>query len=197
MKKYGLLLLLGKFLILSAGSLWAENIDTVAIVESRALRNPYLSQYLEGETFVKAKDANFLNSLVGRITGATIQPSSMGTGGGVKIEMRGARSFQGNNNVLFVIDGVPFPQLSAEEFYSIYKGYGLLSDGIASFNAEDIEGISVLSGAVASVLYGSDAANGVILITTKRGKKEHKPSITVSNTIFCQAFCYAGISACL
>lgn len=186
MKKYGLFLLLGKFLTLSMGSLWAENIqkiDTVAtIVDSKVLSDPYLPQHLGGEIFVKAKDANFLNSLVGRIAGITVQPSSMGTGGGVKIEMRGVRSFQGNNNVLFVIDGVPFPQLSAEEFYSIYKGYGLSSDGIASFNAEDIEGISVLSGAVASVLYGSDAANGVILITTKRGNKEYKPSITVSNT---------------
>ena len=102
MKKYGLFLLLGKFLTLSMGSLWAENIqkiDTVAtIVDSKVLSDPYLPQHLGGEIFVKAKDANFLNSLVGRIAGITVQPSSMGTGGGVKIEMRGVRSFQGNNN---------------------------------------------------------------------------------------------------
>lgn len=186
MKKHNLILLLGTALALPVMNVCAEGIDTADTVKNTlGIEVPvesYSLQHIEGTTLTKAKDANFLNSLVGRIAGATIQPSSMGTGGGVKIEMRGVRSIRGNNNVLFVIDGVPFPQLSAEDFYSIYEGFGLSADGIASFNAEDIESVSVLSGTAASVVYGSDAANGVILITTKRGQKLRKPSITVSNT---------------
>lgn len=186
MKKHDFILLLGVALNLSVTAVWAEEVGTVDTIRTTlGTKVPIEAcslQEIEGVVFTKAKDANFLQSLVGRVAGATIQPSSIGTGGGVKIEMRGARSLRGNNNVLFVIDGVPFPQLSTEEFYSIYKGYGLSADGIASFNAEDIESMSVLSGTAASVLYGSDAANGVILITTKRGQKLRKPSVTVSNT---------------
>lgn len=186
MKKHDFILLLGVALNLSVTAVCAEEVETVDTIRTTlGTKVPIEAcslQEIEGVVFTKAKDANFLQSLVGRVAGATIQPSSIGTGGGVKIEMRGARSLRGNNNVLFVIDGVPFPQLSTEEFYSIYKGYGLSADGIASFNAEDIESMSVLSGTAASVLYGSDAANGVILITTKRGQKLRKPSITVSNT---------------
>lgn len=186
MKKHNFILLLGSTLTFSVINVWAEEVgvaDTIKVTSDTKISvRSGLLQELDGTTFTKVKDANFLNSLVGRIAGATIQPSSVGTGGGVKIEMRGARSLRGNNNVLFVIDGIPFPQLSAEEFYSIYKGYGLSADAITSFNAEDIESLSVLSGMEASVLYGSDAANGVILITTKKGQKARKPSITVSNT---------------
>lgn len=186
MKKHNFILLLGSALTFSVINVWAEEVgvaDTIKVTSDTKISvRSGLLQELDGTTFTKVKDANFLNSLVGRIAGATIQPGSVGTGGGVKIEMRGARSLRGNNNVLFVIDGIPFPQLSAEEFYSIYKGYGLSADAITSFNAEDIESLSVLSGMEASVLYGSDAANGVILITTKKGQKARKPSITVSNT---------------
>ena len=85
MKKYGLFLLLGKFLTLSMGSLWAENIqkiDTVAtIVDSKVLSDPYLPQHLGGEIFVKAKDANFLNSLVGRISRNNCSAQLYGTEG--------------------------------------------------------------------------------------------------------------------
>lgn len=122
MKKHDFILLLGVALNLSVTAVCAEEVETVDTIRTTlGTKVPIEAcslQEIEGVVFTKAKDANFLQALVGRVAGATIQPSSIGTGGGVKIEMRGERSLRGNNNVLFVIDGVPFPQLSAEEFYS-------------------------------------------------------------------------------
>ena len=106
--------------------------------------------------------------------------------------MRGTRSIWGNNNVLYVIDGIPFPQLSTNTLSSIYTGYGLTADAIASLNAEDIEDVSILSGPSAAALYGSDAANGAILITTKKGMPTCHSC--VSKHYVQQTFRHAGVS---
>lgn len=189
MKKYGLLLLQAGIwmtvtpLFAQETELPATDTLTTALdltQDSRTL--PFSVQKINGTELTKVKDANFLHSLIGRTAGATLNPNAAGTGAGVRVRMRGARSIWGNNNVLYVIDGIPFPQLSVGANSSIYTGYGLTADAIASLNAEDIETVSILSGPSAAALYGSDAANGAILITTKKGKAIRQPSIHVSQS---------------
>jgi len=115
------------------------------------------------------KDANLVNSLSGKVAGVTINASSSGVGGASKVVMRGTKGIDQSSNALYVIDGVPMFNLSGEggqEFDS--KGS---SEAIADINPEDIESMSVLTGAAAAALYGSHAANGAIVITTKKGRK--------------------------
>ncbi len=95
--------------------------------------------------------------------------------------MRGTKSLSNNNNALYVIDGIPMPSLSGEQPEGVYAGAGQTGDGLASINSEDIESISVLSGPSAAALYGSAAANGVVIITTKKGSRD-KLSVNYSNT---------------
>lgn len=189
MKKYGLLLLqVGVWM--SVTSLFAQETklpatDTLTTALSLTQDRhslPFAIQEINGTELTKVKDANFLHSLIGRTAGATLNPNAAGTGAGVRVRMRGTRSIWGNNNVLYVIDGIPFPQLSVGTNSSIYTGYGLTADAIASLNAEDVETVSILSGPSAAALYGSDAANGAILITTKKGKAIRRPSIHVSQS---------------
>lgn len=134
---------------------------------------------VDAESALAIKDANFINSLSGKVAGLNINASSSGIGGASKVIMRGARSIEQSSNALYVIDGIPMYNLSGtgggEEFES--KGS---TESIADLNSEDIESISVLSGAAAAALYGSEAGNGAILITTKRGQVG-RPKITVSS----------------
>ena len=95
--------------------------------------------------------------------------------------MRCTKSISGNNNALYVVDGIPLPNLSSTQPSDLYTGMGQSGDGIATLNPDDIESISVLTGAAAAALYGSDAANGVVMITTKKGEVG-KLSVSVSNS---------------
>lgn len=129
----------------------------------------YNVQKLDNESLTTVKDANFVNSLNGKVAGVNIQKSASGVGGGVRVVMRGNKSIAGDNNVLYVIDGIPVGNKaerggSGNEFASSSS-----SEGIGSLNPEDIESISVLTGPSAAALYGAAAANGVILINTKKG----------------------------
>ena len=109
-----------------------------------------------------SKDANFVNSLNGKIAGVTINKSASGAGGSTRVVMRGAKSIEGDNNVLYVIDGIPLFNTTLGEGNGVLDGDARSStEGIADFNPEDIESISVLSGPSAAALYGSSAANGV------------------------------------
>lgn len=146
----------------------------------------YNVQEVKSEALTTNKDANFVNSLNGKVAGVTINASSSGVGGASKVVMRGTKSIMQSSNALYVIDGVPMFAATNEggmEFSS--QG---TSEPIADINPEDIESMSVLTGAAAAALYGSDAANGAIVITTKKGK-EGRLSITVnSNTEISNAF---------
>ncbi len=124
---------------------------------------------------------SFVNSLSGKVAGVTINQSSSGIGGGSRVIMRGTKSLTGNNNALYVIDGVPMPSLSGAQPSGVFEGAGQSGDGVASINQDDIESISVLSGPSAAALYGSAAANGVVIINTKKGGKE-RLSVNYSNT---------------
>ena len=117
------------------------------------------------------KDANFVNSLNGKVAGVSISKSASGVGGATRVIMRGAKSIEGDNNVLYVIDGIPIFNFSGGRDSGIMGEGRVSSEGIADLNPEDIESISVLAGPSAAALYGSNAANGAILITTKKGKE--------------------------
>ena len=140
----------------------------------------YNVQQIGGDEVAKAKDMNVMSSLAGKVAGVNINASSSGIGGGARVVMRGTKSISGNNNALYVVDGVPLANISGEQPDDQYTGAGQSGDGLANFNADDIESISVLSGSAAAALYGSAAANGVVLITTKKGVVD-KTRLTYSN----------------
>lgn len=146
----------------------------------------YNVQEVKAEDVTAVKDANFINSLSGKVAGVTINASSSGVGGASKVVLRGNKSISQSSNALYVIDGVPmynFGGGGGTEFDS--KG---ATESIADINPEDIESISVLTGAAAAALYGSEAANGAIMITTRKGQAG-KMSVTFSsNTEFLNPF---------
>lgn len=147
--------------------------------EARAL--PYYVQKIDAEEVVAVKDVNFINNLAGKVAGVTINSSSAGVGGSARVVMRGTKSISGNNNALYVVDGIPLPSLQSGQPNDIFSGAGQSGDGISNFNPEDIESISILSGPAAAALYGSEAANGVVMVTTKKGQAEGL-SVSYSNS---------------
>ena len=128
----------------------------------------YNVQQVAPSDITMVKDANFMNSLTGKVAGVMINTSSSGVGGASKVVMRGTKSILQSSNALYVIDGIPMNNVGGgggTEFDS--RG---ATEAIADLNPEDIESISVLTGASAAALYGSSAANGAIMITTKKGQ---------------------------
>ncbi len=146
----------------------------------------YNVQEVKSDLLTTVKDANFINALSGKVAGVTINASSSGVGGASKVVLRGNKSIAQSSNALYVIDGVPmynFGGGGGTEFDS--KG---ATESIADINSEDIESISVLTGAAAAALYGSEAANGAIMITTKKGKAGALQVTFSSNTEFLRPF---------
>lgn len=158
-----------------------EVVVTALGIKKEAKSLSYNVQQLSGDAVNKVADANFVNNLNGKVAGVTINSSSSGTGGSSRVVMRGTKSIYGNNNALYVVDGIPMLSLSTEQPEGVFGGRAQTGDGISNINPEDIESISVLSGPSAAALYGSAAANGVVLVTTKKGQ-EGKLSLTVSNS---------------
>lgn len=142
----------------------------------------YNVQEIGGEELTKAKDPSFINALAGKTAGVTINKTS-GLGGSTRVVMRGVKSITRNNNALYVIDGIPLQPINSGGMPGDDFGgsSGDLGDGISNLNPEDIESISVLTGAAAAALYGGNAANGVIVINTKKGA-EGKLKINFSST---------------
>lgn len=145
----------------------------------------YSAQKIKGEELNRVKDINMITSLAGKVSGMQVNKNSSGMGGSAKISLRGIRSAFGENQPLYVIDGVPISNTSSEQSYSAIGGTANAGnrdggDGISNLNPEDVESISILKGAPAAALYGSMAANGVILITTKKGNTTGQRSIHFS-----------------
>ena len=168
----------------------AQTIDEVVVTAlgiKRATKAlSYNVQEVRSDDLLTNKDANFINALSGKVAGVTINASSSGVGGASKVVMRGAKSIEQSSNALYVIDGIPMYNLSGEGG-QIFDSKGS-TEAIADINPEDIESMSVLTGAAAAALYGSQAANGAIVITTKKGK-EGRVSLTVTqNTDFMRPF---------
>lgn len=141
----------------------------------------YNVQQINADAITDNKDANFVNALNGKVAGVTINASSSGVGGVSKVIMRGTKSIMQSSNALYVIDGVPMFTGSGNGGGTEFASKGA-TEPIADINPEDIESMSVLTGAAAAALYGSDAANGAIIITTKKGK-EGRVSITVNSNV--------------
>ena len=131
---------------------------------------------------------SFVNGLNGKVAGVSISQSSTGIGGASRIVMRGSKSISNNNNALYVIDGIPMQSLRGSQPGDSYSGAGQTGDVLGSLNQDDIESISVLSGPSAAALYGANAANGVIIITTKKGKKDQVEVNYSNSTIFSRAY---------
>lgn len=140
----------------------------------------YNVQQVNSEQLTTVKSANFMNSLAGKVAGVNINASSAGVGGATRVVMRGPKSINQSNQALYVVDGMPINNRNNGETGSIYSTQPG-SEGIADINSEDIESISVLSGPAAAALYGSAAAQGVIMITTKKGSKG-RVQVTISNS---------------
>ncbi len=130
-------------------------------------------QQLNSDAVMKVQDANFVNSLNGKVAGVQFSQSAAGVGSATRVVMRGAKSINGNNNALYVIDGVPMNNILPPQPNDMYSGSGSSGDAASYINPNDIESISVLSGPSAAALYGSNASNGVIIITTKKGQAGH------------------------
>ena len=139
----------------------------------------YSVQDVKGDEITKAKETNVINSLQGRISGAQITASSGAVGASSRIVIRGVSSLSGNNQPLFVVDGIPIDNAN---FGSTTTDGTNRGNGAADINPDDIETLTVLKGANASALYGSRASAGVIVVTTKKGKKGEKLTISLSNT---------------
>ena len=136
---------------------------------------------VKGDALTKAKETNVINSMAGRVAGLVVSQTAGGPSGSTRVILRGSTEMTGNNQPLYVIDGVP---LDNTNYGSAGTSGGFdLGDGISSINADDIENISVLKGPAASALYGSRASHGVILITTKKANEKDKFSVEYNGTL--------------
>ena len=143
----------------------------------------YAVQEIKGEEVSTVKQQNFVNSLSGKISGVQIKQNNS-FGGSSNILIRGSNSLAGNNQPLFVVDGVPISNYQGNSSAQANGGRGYDYGNAASdINPEDIESISVLKGAASTALYGSRGSNGVILITTKKGTKRKGVGVSVSSGV--------------
>lgn len=140
----------------------------------------YAMQELKGDELLSSREPNLANSLSGKVSGLQIVRSSNGVGGSSKIVLRGNSSLTGSNQPLIVVDGTPMDNFTGG-VDDVWGNSGAdMGNGLSDINPEDIESMTVLKGASAAALYGSRAGNGVILITTKSGKKNEGIGITVN-----------------
>ncbi len=164
-----------------------EVVVTAMGIERKEKSLTYATQQVKGDELMKVQDANFVNALSGKASGVTITPSAGGAGGASKILLRGNKSILGNNSPLIVIDGVPMTNnVNGQTGFDggsnlTYSSTSEGSDPLSLVNPDDIESLNILKGANAAALYGSAAANGVLMITTKKGK-EGRISINVSSS---------------
>ncbi len=163
-----------------------EVVVTAMGIVRKATSLTYATQQVKSDELMRVEDVNLVNSLDGKISGVTITPAAGGAGGSSKILLRGNKSIQGNNKPLIVVDGIPMTNSTRGEIGG-GLGFGEVSkveggDPLSQINPDDIESINVLKGANAAALYGSAAANGVVMITTKRGK-EGRLDITFNSNI--------------
>lgn len=168
-----------------------EIVVTALGITKQAKSLGYATQTIDAKQFTNAQDPNLVNNLQGRVAGVFVTNGGAGVGSTSRIVIRGENSFSGTNQPLFVVDGVP---INNETFFnnainnSSNQGtwaevdYG---NGAAEINPQDIENITVLKGGTAAALYGSRAANGVVVLTTKKGKKEEgRAGVTFTTSTF-------------
>ncbi len=180
-----------------------DNVIITALgLEKKEASLAYSIQKVKGEELTRMKEVNMITALAGKAVGVQINKNSSGIGGSAKVSLRGIRSASGDNQPLYVIDGVPMLNIGTEQAYSAIGGTANAGnrdggDGISNLNPEDVESISILKGAPAAALYGSQAANGVILITTKKGNTAGQRNIHFSTGLtFDKAFSLPKMQNC-
>ncbi|MGM0579136.1 MAG: SusC/RagA family TonB-linked outer membrane protein [Bacteroidota bacterium] len=162
----------------------SEVVVTALGIEREQKSLGYSVQEVGGDEIIKAGETNIVNSLQGKISGVQIGGNSGALGGSSRILIRGANSIAGNNQPLFVVDGTP---IDNSNFNTTGQSRGAsgydYGNAAQDINPEDIESMSVLKGASAAALYGNRASNGVIIITTKKGKKGKGIGVNVNSGI--------------
>ncbi|HEX9511934.1 MAG TPA: SusC/RagA family TonB-linked outer membrane protein [Puia sp.] len=160
-----------------------EVVVTALGITRQAKTLVYATQTVKPKELTEVRDPNnVLNSLAGKVANAVVTQGSGGPGSGARIVLRGNKSIQGDNNALLVVDGVPINNTTFSTLQSDLGDQVQTPDGASNINPDDIESMTVLRGASAAALYGSQAANGVIVITTKKGKK-NAVSVNVNSGI--------------
>ncbi|MEP6950854.1 MAG: TonB-dependent receptor plug domain-containing protein, partial [Ginsengibacter sp.] len=143
----------------------------------------FSTQELSKKDLTEARDVNVANYLTGKIAGVQVSLSAGGVGGSSKVIIRGISSLVGENQPLYVVDGVPIDNTKYKEATDIYGNGRDYGDGIGNINPQDIESINVLKGPNATALWGSRGSNGVILITTKSGKAGKGVAVEVNSNV--------------
>ena len=170
-------------IVLKAGEQLDEVVVTALGISREKKSLGYATQEVDGSAVNTAKEGNFVNSLSGKIAGLDIKKSST-LGGSSNVVIRGYSSITGNNQALFVIDGVPVNNSTFNSSGQENGGDGFdYGNAGSDINPDDIASVNVLKGAAATALYGSRAANGVIIITTKKGQKNKGLGVTINSSI--------------
>ncbi len=173
--------------VLQEDALFLDDVVVTALGIKRSTKAlSYNAQEFKSDAITAVKDANLINALSGKVAGVNINASSSGVGGASKVVMRGTKSIAQSSNALYVIDGVPMYNQGGTGESGPFGSQGT-TEAIADINPEDIESLTVLTGAAAAALYGSHAANGAIVITTKKGAKGHLQLSLSQNTEFLTA----------
>lgn len=164
-----------------------EVVVTALGIQRKAKSLTYSTQSVKGDDLTKVKDANPMNGLIGKVSGLQINRSSSGIGGSVNITLRGLKSLR-NNQPLYIIDGLPITNTGGSGSEGPFGGGTDRGDILSTLNSDDIVSINVLKGASASALYGSEGANGAIMITTKKGAAGTTKIDISSSAMFDQAY---------
>ncbi len=155
----------------------AKTLDEVVVTAMGIKRSAkalgYSATAVDGDKIAAARTNDVMSSLAGKVAGVSISSTSSDPGASNAVIIRGVSSLSGNNQPLYVIDGVPLTNASVSSGDQLNNGYDF-GNGANAVNPDDVESMTILKGAAATALYGSRAASGVILITTKSGKKQKK-----------------------
>ncbi len=172
--------------VLQTGVVLDEMVVTALGISREEKSLGYAVQEIGGEDLASAREQNVINSLNGKVAGVQIQGAPSSLGGASRITIRGSNSFLGDNQPLFVVDGVPIINDNfATDEQQIGFGGGSYDYGntASDINPDDVESMTVLKGASATALYGSRGANGVIIITTKNGSKQKGFGVAVNSSV--------------
>ena len=164
----------------------SEVIDEIVVTSLGLTREKkslgYSVTKLDGNDVSRVKESNVASSLAGKVAGVVVSKSTSGAGGSTRVVIRGNNSISGNNQPLYVVDGVPIDNTTISSPDTFEFNVPDLGNGISDINPDDIESMSVLKGPNAAALYGSRASNGVIIITTKRGKLDQGLGVSFSSS---------------
>ena len=169
--------------VLKSSAMLDEVVVTALGVAREKKTLGYAIQDVKGDALLDAHETNIANALTGKIAGVNIVRSSNGPGASSKIILRGNSSLTGLNQPLIVVDGIPMDNFIGASNNDFWNPSADMGNGLQDINPEDVESMTVLKGASAAALYGSRAGNGVILITTKKGRETPGLGITVSGTV--------------